>query len=144
MLAVTRSLSFLLVVAALTAGASAQETRSAVELPAVTIEHFLPVEAQSLSVGVFEVQRRRTSVSQPFFLVGCDDTSLQWLEENRERLVALHAFGLVIEAPDVESYRRLAAAAEGLVIRPVAGDLLAKHLGIRHYPVLVTADGLFP
>jgi integrating conjugative element protein (TIGR03765 family) len=139
-----RALGPLLLVAVVTSAASAQETPSAVDLPPVTIERFLPVETGSLSVGRFEPAQRRTGVSQPFFLIGCDDTSLQWLEENRARLLVLRAFGLVVQAPSVEAYRRLESVAEGLVIRPVAGDLLAEHLGIRHYPVLVTGDGFFP
>lgn len=145
MLALIRhSLRLLPFTAVFTLVASAQETPSTVDLPPVTIERFLPVDTNSLSVGPFEPVLRPTGVSQPFFLVGCDDFSLGWLQDNRERLLALRAFGLVVEAPSVEAYRRLESVAAGLVIRPVAGDLLAEHLGIRHYPVLVTGDGLFP
>jgi len=143
MLAITHGSLRFLIAAAFTAAAFAQET-PAVDLPAVTIEQFLPVETRSLTVGGVEVERRRTGVSQPFFLVGCDDTSLRWLQENRERLIALRAFGLVVDAPTVEAYRQLESVAQGLVVRPVPADVLAEHLGIRHYPVLITADGFFP
>jgi len=114
------------------------------EVPRVSIEQFLPIESRTLTVGSFEPEDRATGVAQPFFIVGCDEVSLEWVEINRARLLDLNAFGLVVDAPDVEAYERLEQVAEGLVIRPVVGDLIAEHLGITHYPALVTADGIFP
>jgi integrating conjugative element protein (TIGR03765 family) len=122
----------------------AQETPSGIDLPAVSVEQFLPVKTQALTVGQFEPETRQTGVSQPFFLIGCDDLSLAWVQANHERLVKLGAFGLVIDAPNVAAYRRLESTADGLIVRPVNGDLIAQHLGVRHYPALITADGIFP
>lgn len=121
----------------------AQET-SDPELPPVSIEQFLPVASRTLAVGPFEADHRSTGITQPFFVVGCDEASLEWVATHRARLLDLKAFGLVVDAPDVRAYERLEQAAIGLVIRPVVGDLLAEHLGITHYPALVTADGIFP
>ena len=118
--------------------------QDAPEVPPVSIEQFLPIESRALTAGRFEPERRATGVVQPFFIVGCDEASLEWVEVNRARLLEINAFGLVIDAPGVEAYERLEQAAEGLVIRPVVGDLIAEHLGITHYPALVTADGIFP
>jgi len=114
------------------------------EVPPVSIEQFLPIESRTLTVGSFEPEDRATGVVQPLFIVGCDEASLEWVEVNRARLLELSAFGLVVDAPDVEAYERLEQAAEGLVIRPVVGDLVAEHLGIKRYPALVTADGILP
>lgn len=120
---------------------SAQDTP---EVPPVSIEQFLPIESRALTVGLFEPERRLTGVAQPFFIVGCDEASLAWVEVNRARLLELGAFGLVVDAPNVGAYERLEQVAEGLVIRPVVGDLIAEHLGITRYPALVTADGISP
>jgi len=120
---------------------SAQDTP---EVPPVSIEQFLPIESRTLTVGSFESEDRATAVVQPFFIVGCDEASLEWVEFNRARLLELKAFGLVVDAPSVLAYERLEQVAEGLVIRTVVGDLIAEHLGITRYPVLVTADGIFP
>ena len=114
------------------------------DVPSVDLESFLPVHSERLQVGAVQAQRRPTGVSQPFFLIGTDDVSLAWLIAHHAQLRALHAFGLVVEAPDASAYRRIAAVAEGLVIRPVNADLLAEHLALAHYPALVTADGIFP
>ncbi len=126
------------------AGAVAAQDAPAPDLPPVTIEQFLPVQSRTLTVGSFEAERRPTGVAQPFFVVGCDEASLEWVQNNHARLLELRSFGLVVEAPDVRSYERLESVAEGLVIRPVVGDLIAEHLGLSHYPALVTADGIFP
>lgn len=108
------------------------------------IERFVPVHTQRLQVGTFDPIRRSTGVSRPFFLLGTDAVSLAWLERNRSRLVALDAFGLVVEAPSLDAYRSVVEAGDGLLIRPVSGELIAEHLRLKYYPVLVTAEGFFP
>ena len=134
----------LLCVAASIPRAESQASSKAPSPSPIDIGRFLPVHTKTMSAGPFEAQRRPTGVSQPFFLVGCDAYSLAWIEKNRGRLRQLQAFGLVVEAPDAQAYRRLAALAEGLLIRPVAGDAIAKYLRIEKYPALVTADGILP
>jgi len=113
------------------------------QLPVVDVSHFLPVHTPGLRPGAFETQARSTGVSHAFFLVGCDATSIEWTRTHRERLIELGAFGLVIEAADVEAYRQLETVARGLVVRPVSGDLIAEHLGLDIYPALVTSEGIF-
>jgi len=122
----------------------AQDTSPGERLPLAAIESLLPIRSERLTPGEVTEVRRSTGVTQPFFLVGCDPRSIEWIGRNRARLRAIGAFGLVIDAPDVEAYRALEQSAVGILLRPVAGDLIAEHLGIRHYPVLVTADGIFP
>ena len=114
------------------------------QVPSVALEHFLPVHSARLQVGVVQPQHRSTGVSQPFFLVGTDETSLRWLETHAERLRALQAFGLVVEAPDARAYGGSPRSRPASLIRPVNADLIAEHLGLEHYPVLITADGVFP
>jgi len=132
------------VLGVLAAGAPADAQDASADLPLVTIEQFPPVHTEAMRPGPLQAQRRPTGVSRPFFLVGSGGYSLGWLKKNRERLVELQAFGLVVEAPDAPAYRKLQAAATGLVLRPVSADLIAEHLGLEHYPVLITAEGIFP
>ena len=113
------------------------------QFPFVTIEHFVPVHTQAMRQGAFSSQHRSTSVAHPFFLIGSDTDSLAWLESNRERLIQLGAFGLVVEVPDIAAYRQLMKTADGLIVRPVSGDLIARHLGLDVYPALITANGFF-
>ena len=133
-----------LVLALLVASVAAPQDNSTPDLPRVDIAQFLPVASSTLTVGSFEPVHRPTGITQPFFIVGCDAASLEWIKRNRARLLELRAFGLVVEAPDREAYENLESVAEGLIVRPVVGDLIAEHLGLSHYPALVTADGIFP
>jgi integrating conjugative element protein (TIGR03765 family) len=134
----------LLCVAASIPQAQSQNSSAVLSPSPIDIERFLPVHTKAMSPGPFEAQRRPTGVSRPFFLVGCDAYSLAWIERNRDRLRQLHAFGLVVEGSDAQAYRHLTSLAEGLLIRPVAGDAIAKYLRIEKYPALVTADGILP
>lgn len=131
-------------VVAASAGSGSYGQSDAGRLPPITIEHFLPVHTKSMTPGPFEPIRRRTGVSRPFFLVGSDAYSLKWLAQNHDRLIKLHALGLVVEVADAVVFGDVESAAAGLVVRPVPADLIAKHLGVKHYPALITAEGIFP
>ena len=52
------------------------------------------------------------------------------------------AVGLVVNVETVQSLARLRALVPGVPLAPVSGDDLAERLGLRHYPVLVTATGI--
>ncbi|MFI8746570.1 integrating conjugative element protein [Pseudomonas sp. NPDC077186] len=102
----------------------------------------LPVRSVRLSPG--KVARR--TIEAPglpaFFLVGDDQRSRAWLRQRAPRLRELGAVGLVVNISSAESLDALRALVPGLRLSPVAGDDLAERLGLRHYPVLITATGL--
>lgn len=102
----------------------------------------LPVRSMRLSPG--EVARRVIEAPglPPFFLVGDDQRSRAWLQQRAPRLRELGAVGLVVNISSAESLNALRALVPGLRLSPVAGDDLAERLGLRHYPVLITATGL--
>ncbi len=103
----------------------------------------LPVTSERLSPG--EVHFRPLELPgrmTPFFLVGDDPLSLRWLEARGEILRELNAVGLVVEVATPEGLERLREAVPGLELRPTPGDDLAGRLGLAHYPMLVTAQGL--
>ena len=110
----------------------------------------LPIRSPGLQPGVLtdtwlkpEVQARLAQGNPPpFFLVGSDELSLRWLAANAKTLREVGAVGLLVQADTQEDIRRVAAAARGLSITPGSGSDLARVLGIRHYPVLITKNGL--
>ena len=57
-------------------------------------------------------------------------------------LQRLRAVGLVVQVDSIAGLEQLRALAKGLTLSPVAADDLAKRLGIRHYPVLITATAI--
>lgn len=112
--------------------------------PAAAEAAMLPVRSARLSPG--EEPRRviRAPGLMPLFLVGDDERSRAWLRQRRAALQELRAAGLVVNVATPEALATLRRLAPGLVLSPASGDDLAQRLGIRHYPVLITATGIEP
>jgi integrating conjugative element protein (TIGR03765 family) len=102
----------------------------------------LPIESPGLTPGPVSPRSLDIPFSRPFFLVGSDPRSRAWLRAHRDELAALGAVGMLVEAKSAEDLRAIAALAEGLPIQPASGSDLAAALGLRHYPVLITREGL--
>ena len=102
----------------------------------------LPVRSTQLSPG--EVQRRviRAPGLTALFLIGDDARSRAWLRQRHAALRELGAVGLVVNVESMAALTALRRLAPGLTLSPVSGDDLAQHLGLRHYPVLITPTGV--
>ena len=104
----------------------------------------LPVRSARLSPGDEPRRVIRAPGLTPLFLVGDDDRSRAWLKQRRAELQALRAVGLVVNVATPEALVALRRLAPGLMLSPASGDDLAHRLGIKHYPVLITATGIEP
>nr|WP_255490967.1 integrating conjugative element protein [Spartinivicinus marinus] len=78
----------------------------------------------------------------PFFIVGTDNVSAQWMQANYDVLKKNHAVGLIVNANSEASVQRLKAVGQGLNLFVASGDSLARELGIRHYPAVVSKYGV--
>ena len=114
------------------------------------LARLLPVHSPGLQVGALTTAERSPEVRarlvqgnpRPFFMVGSDEGSLRWLAANAKTLRDLGALGLLVQAESRADIRRVIEAAQGLSITPGSGSDLARVLGISHYPVLITKDGI--
>ena len=104
----------------------------------------LPIQSPGLTPGTVEVRSQQRPFARPFFLIGADAQSRQWLQAHRDRLKATGAVGMLVQADTLEDLRAIAELAEGLSILPASGSDIAQALGITHYPVLITAHGIEP
>nr|WP_245903891.1 integrating conjugative element protein [Sinimarinibacterium flocculans] len=102
----------------------------------------LPVRSAHLSPGDVARREIRAPGLTSVFLVGDDDRSRLWLERRAPNLRDLGAVGLVVQVESPEALASLRAVAPDLPLVPVSGDDLAQRLGLRHYPVLITATGI--
>jgi integrating conjugative element protein (TIGR03765 family) len=112
--------------------------------PAEAEAAMLPVRSARLTPGDEPRRVIRAPGLTPLFLVGDDDRSRAWLKQRRADLQALRAVGLVVNVAAPEALAALRRLVPGLMLSPASGDDLAQRLGLKHYPVLITATGIEP
>ena len=105
---------------------------------------WLPIRSPGLTPGPVQARLHERPFARPFFLIGSDPLSRNWLQEHRDRLKALGAVGMLVQADTLEDLRAIADLAQGLPILPASASDIAKALGITHYPVVITAHGIEP
>ena len=102
----------------------------------------LPVRSILLSPGEVSPRVVRAPGLTPLFLIGDDSRSRVWLRQRQAVLREQRAVGLVVNVESMDALNALRKLAPGLTLSPVSGDDLAQRLGLRHYPVLITATGI--
>ncbi len=116
------------------------------DLGAAEVSRLLPIRSPGLTPGL--VKRRPLSpanngmLARPFFLIGADQRSRMWLAKHRDRLAALGAVGMLVQAESVADLEAIARIADGLPILPASATDIARVLGIRHVPVLISRLGI--
>ena len=111
-------------------------------LGAADLERLLPIHSPELTPGVVEPRTLQQSFARPFFLIGSDAFSREWLATHRGRLVEIGAVGMLVEAATLDDLRAIAEIAQGPAILPASANDIAKALDLVHYPVLITKDGI--
>jgi integrating conjugative element protein (TIGR03765 family) len=115
-------------------------SESSPNLGAADIEQLLPIRSPGLSPGKVPARKHQVPFARPFFLIGSDSSSRQWLAERRQRLLDIGAVGMLVDAASIEDLQAIASIADGLPITPAAGSDIARALGVTHYPFAVS-DG---
>jgi integrating conjugative element protein (TIGR03765 family) len=103
---------------------------------------WLPIQSPGLTPGLVRARSHDRPFARPFFLIGSDAHSRQWLQDYREQLKEVGAVGMLVQADTLEDLRTIVELADGLSILPASASDIAKALGISHYPVLITAHGI--
>ncbi len=98
------------------------------------------IESPGLTPGVqarIATGKAGAVLPRPLFLVGADETSLNWLQAHRERLMHIGAVGLIVQANGEADIEKVRAVAGALQLAAGSGAMLARHFGLQHYPVLI-------
>ena len=111
-------------------------------LGAADLDTLLPIKSPGLTPGPIQPQAVKRPFTRPFFLIGSDSLSRQWLSRHRGRLLEVGAVGMLVQAETIADLEAIAQLGQGLQIMPASGSDIAKALGISHYPVLVSRDGI--
>lgn len=111
-------------------------------LGAADVQALLPIRSPGLSPGPVQARPHDRPFSRPFFLIGSDARSRQWLVQYRDRLKQIGAVGMLVQAETQEDLRAIARLANGLPILPASAGDIATALDLSHYPVLITPQGI--
>ena len=117
-------------------------TPSKPSLGAADPKTWLPIQSPGLTPGTVQARSHDRPFARPFFLIGSDARSRQWLQNHRDRLKEIGAVGMLVQAATLEDLHTMATLANGLSILPASASDIAKALGLSHYPVLITAHGI--
>lgn len=102
-----------------------------------------PIKSAVLTPGtVTSMPMSLRSLSKPIFIVGRDELSQKWLQQNIKQLTALHAIGFLVRAENETDFKTMQSLAGGLSLLPINADAFAAQWNLKHYPVLVTAQGI--
>jgi integrating conjugative element protein (TIGR03765 family) len=82
------------------------------------------------------------ALPRPFFLVGADPLSREWLARHQAGLAAIQAIGMLVEAETEEDVAAVTAIANGLPILPASASDIVPALKISHIPVLISERGI--
>ncbi len=104
-----------------------------------TLADYFPLMSPNWTLGRVTVRKSDFPPVEPFFIIGGDKPSLHWLKANRERLLALNAFGLMVNIPNEKALSAARAVLPALSIMPYQdkGHQLQQRLQLNHYPVLI-------
>ena len=101
-----------------------------------------PVRSDQLSPGELQGRVINAPGLQPLFLIGDDAMSKAWLSQRRDQLQQLNAVGIVVNVASAERFAEVQRWAGGLQMVPAPSNDLAQRLGIKHYPLLITATAI--
>ena len=112
------------------------------QLGAADPASLLPIRSPGLTTGPVQPKTHDRPFTRPFFLIGSDNFSRQWLLEHRERLKEIGALGMLVQVDTMDDLQAIAELAAGLSVMPASASDIAKALGLSHYPVLITPHGI--
>ena len=114
------------------------------DMPGVPYDEalLLPIRSPSLRPGPVENRPVNLPGITALFLIGDDPRSHTWLQQRLPDLQRLGAAGLVVNVESAATLQALRDRAPSLSLTPVPGDDLAQRLGLKGYPVLITATAI--
>lgn len=113
---------------------------------AADLSNLLPIRTPGLTPGPVTPRPLRLpnngTLSRPFFLVGSDARSREWFATHRDRLQAIGAVGMLVQADTEADLAAIAEIADGILILPASATDIARALGLEHIPALVSRHGI--
>ena len=111
--------------------------------PDVPYKYTFPTSHVDLTLG--KIRYRQMKVSHgvtPFFIISYDEPSLQWIKARQQLLVQHRAVGIAININSRKDFEHLEKLVAPLKIYPLNGMRIVKLLRLKHYPVLISSQGI--
>lgn len=106
--------------------------------PIKVLSSQFPIESKLWELSEFKSKKvNLREMRSPIFLVGCDDSSLSWINYRRSLLEQNRVLGFVINCPSYEDYNTFKAAIYPIVVQAANMDKLAEHLNHNLYPAYI-------
>jgi len=102
----------------------------------------LPVRSSKLTPGTVERRTIEAPGLRPFFIIGDDKISADWLRRHAASLRERGAVGLVVNVETIQALNHLRTLVPDVLLSPVPADDLAERLRLIHYPALITTTGI--
>lgn len=99
-----------------------------------------PITSTKLKVGNLPapIKHDRTSLT-PFFIIGADPHSMDWLARNKQYLLEQKiSRGLITNVADGHAFKQFYEAALPLQLHPMNVDDLSELFGVHVYPIVIT------
>ena len=103
------------------------------------IGSIFPFSAPGMSVGKVVSQSVNFKLPTPIFLIGSDQTSIDWLKQYKDRLTALGAKGFLIQASSLDDVKNIKSIAGSLSVNILPNSNIGQSFGVTHYPVLISS-----
>ena len=78
------------------------------QLGAADLASLLPIRSPGLTPGPVQPKTHDRPFARPFFLIGSDSFSRQWLLEHRERLKEIGALGMLVQVDTMDDLQATA------------------------------------
>lgn len=112
------------------------------DLGAADLTRLLPTQSPGLTPSKVERRPINQEFARPFFLIGSDPVSREWLAIHRNELLRIGAVGMLVQAETTDDLRIVSELANGLPLLPASATDIARALGLSHYPVLISNQGI--
>lgn len=92
----------------------------------------------AMTVGAVDSREHHKSLEQPFFIIGMDRVSLDWLSQNETYLREINAVGMLTQVDSEADVNRVTHHYAGMKFIAIPLERIITAFDLRHYPVLIT------
>ena len=108
------------------------------------LKNRLPIQSQLLTPGPVKTRKwpRQAFMGTTIAMVGYDKASVKWLKLKKKQLQTQDAVIMVVNVNTEQQFKKIQTFLPENQVLALSGDDVARQLQIRHYPVLITSQGV--